>query len=710
MKSFFVVIFVTVAVLLATVRSATDILLYDLRPSVKLSTDDIYEYAHLLGALSGLANRDAPRLFTIYSDSDLRWQSYMNSINWPQDANYIAVDSIVDLVHRLSDVINGVALYDPKVPATSNLASTASGVYNLVPICYRSDPNTLYNQLVAGGPQLKINISFVNMFTGNITSSAKGDAYLWAAENFIDTKLADATYLGYYIDKFWSRTSQAPGAPFESLAVNQDWIIKNRGFVFDLSPWDDEAPNDDPRQKVGTDFNVLITLLKKVYQQHNGTKFSTVSGFVPWLFKYVDAKHGGVPSEWRMTHVMSAFNIIIDADACCLDNFANAAFYSHYASTESGKRFVQNPLPSREQLIQRGFLSEQNVVSQRTYLLFYAGDYDSAAWFANMFKNLWDDPKRGSVPIGWAVNPNLYDRFPLLHSYLYNSRTPNDFFVSGDSGAGYLNPTQLFEPRQFSNLPAADDLWIERNRLYYNKFNIKHTGFVINGDSGPLTNASDIMYSKFSPMGFMHQQGYSSIGETGLVRGTRVPSFSEVDLSGPNEVQQVLSYYKPNDVRFLVFRGVLRNASNYANIAQQVQQIQPNMNFVDPYTFALLARMYYGSGGSSSVNYDLVSYVDDTLPKSVRNGDHITANFSIRSEGWNTLNGLQFKLTFACNVEYDFDWTTDIPEGQIVIAIYQFQVNCNQSGTYRVTYQLYRGDRPFEIYGNVPWISSVQVV
>jgi hypothetical protein len=118
MKSFFVVIFVIV-VLITTVRSATNILLYDLRPSIKLSTDDIYEYAHLLGALSGLANRGAPRLFTIYSDSDLRWQSYMNSINWPQDANYTTVDSIFDLVNRLSDVINGVALYDPKVSATS---------------------------------------------------------------------------------------------------------------------------------------------------------------------------------------------------------------------------------------------------------------------------------------------------------------------------------------------------------------------------------------------------------------------------------------------------------------------------------------------------------------------------------------------------------------------------------------------------------------
>ncbi len=139
-----------------------------------------------------------------------------------------------------------------------------------------------------------------------------------------------------------------------------------------------------------------------------------------------------------MTHVMSAFNIVIDADACCLDNFANAAFYSHYALTEGQQRFVQNSLPSREQLIQRGFLNEQNVLSQRTYLLSYAGDYDLAAWFANMFKNMWDDPKRGSVPVAWAVNPNLYDRFPLLHPYLYKTRTANDFFVSGDSGAGYF--------------------------------------------------------------------------------------------------------------------------------------------------------------------------------------------------------------------------------------------------------------------------------
>ena len=577
MKSILLGVFALILII-TEVTTTTNILLYDLRPSTKLSLDDIYEYAHLLGALSGLANRDSPRLYTIYTDSDVRWQSFMASIYWPADANYTTVESIVDLVTQLSDVVKGVALYDPKVPATSNLASTASGVYNLIPICYRPVPNSLYSQLVTAGPQLPVNISFVNMFTGNVTGSAKADAYIWAAQYFLDSKLADATYLGYYIDKWWSQSPQAGGAPLENLAVNQDWIIKNRGFVFDLSPWDDEAPNDEPQQPIGADFRALIIVLQKAYQQNNGAKFNTVSGFVPWLFKYVDAKHGGVPSEWRMTHVMSGFNIVVDADACCLDTFTNAAFFSHYSLVQGNHRFVQNPLPSREQLIQQGLLNEQNIVSKRTYTLYYAGDYDSAAWVANDLKSLWDDPKRGSVPIAWAINPNLYDRFPLLHPYLYVTRTANDFFVSGDSGAGYLNPTQLFEPRQFSGLPRADDLWIKRNRFYYNKFNIKHTGFVINGDSGPLTNNSDVMYTKFSPLGLTHQQGYSYLGETGLIPGTRVPSFSETDLSNPNEVQQIVSFYKPNEVRFVVFRGVLRSASNYANIAQQVQQIQPNIN------------------------------------------------------------------------------------------------------------------------------------
>jgi hypothetical protein len=158
----------------------------------------------------------------------------------------------------------------------------------------------------------------------------------------------------------------------------------------------------------------------------------------------------------------------------------------------------------------------------------------------------------------------------------------------------------------------------------------------------------------------------------------------------------------------VVFRGVLRSASNYANIAQQVQQTQPNITFVDPYTFALLARIHLS--GDGSINNDLVSYINDTLPMSVSKGDNITANFSIRNEGWNTLNDLQLKLTFACNTEYVFNWSTEIEHGDVGTNSYQFQVDCNQPGEYKVVYQLFRGNTSFEEFGNIPWTSSVQVI
>lgn len=39
--------------------------------------------------------------------------------------------------------------------------------------------------------------------------------------------------------------------------------------------------------------------------------------------------------------------------------------------------------------------------SHTSILLFTRTDWDSSAWMYNNLKNLWDDPNRGKVPIGW---------------------------------------------------------------------------------------------------------------------------------------------------------------------------------------------------------------------------------------------------------------------------------------------------------------------
>ena len=52
----------------------------------------------------------------------------------------------------------------------------------------------------------------------------------------------------------------------------------------------------------------------------------------------------------------------------------------------------------------------------------------------------WQDAGRGSVPLAWAVDPNLSLRFPPIFDILYDTATPGvDVLVTGDSGAGYNN-------------------------------------------------------------------------------------------------------------------------------------------------------------------------------------------------------------------------------------------------------------------------------
>jgi hypothetical protein len=113
------------------------------------------------------------------------------------------------------------------------------------------------------------------------------------------------------------------------------------------------------------------------------------------------SKHKGVETEWKTMDVLGAYNVFDDADACCVGAMANSAFYQHYPLPD---QLVQNDKPTVQQLHARGgLLTRQGAVVKGAYAMFYAGDYDGAAWLYNQLKQNWDDPKRGTVPIGTAA-------------------------------------------------------------------------------------------------------------------------------------------------------------------------------------------------------------------------------------------------------------------------------------------------------------------
>ena len=167
---------------------ASTIYLYDLRYTAQLSRQDAFEHSHLVAVLSGIANRDSPNLYTLLTEADSQWKDYMTSPKqWLDGSQFVTVDNITDLVLTFKSLLSGAVLYDPAVHATSNVASTAGGVYDALPVCYRpNDPGSLFNLLVAGTApalvRLPVVLDLVGLFNGSVTGSSKCDAYMWAKE------------------------------------------------------------------------------------------------------------------------------------------------------------------------------------------------------------------------------------------------------------------------------------------------------------------------------------------------------------------------------------------------------------------------------------------------------------------------------------------------------------------------------------------------
>ncbi len=80
--------------------------------------------------------------------------------------------------------------------------------------------------------------------------------------------------------------------------------------------------------------------------------------------------------------------------------------------------------------------------SSKVYVSFTISDGDNIQFSQHHMRRLWNDPARGSIPIGWTISPMLGQDIPALAAYYMNSASPNDELVAGPSGVGYMFPSR----------------------------------------------------------------------------------------------------------------------------------------------------------------------------------------------------------------------------------------------------------------------------
>jgi hypothetical protein len=76
-----------------------------------------------------------------------------------------------------------------------------------------------------------------------------------------------------------------------------------------------------------------------------------------------------------------------------------------------------------------------------TYVSFIGSDGDNLGFNQQDLRLLrWNDPLRGSMPVGISISPLLATLAPRIYDFYLRTATANEVFVSGPSGAGYTYP------------------------------------------------------------------------------------------------------------------------------------------------------------------------------------------------------------------------------------------------------------------------------
>lgn len=594
-----------IAVIAVTESNAEPIRFYDM---THLNARDLsdpsqaraaWDEAHLVAAIQGIVNRDAPRLFVRFmpQPDDFWWSQLTSPGEWLHGREVEKLDSMDALLQTFAARFKGLVIYNEQQWASSNLASTIAGVEDRLPLRHDNSENSLYVRVLASGLPFASDALRIPSFAGTglipgtetaSSGSVKCDAYLWLKSHYLDTGRVSKDYLAFYIDQYWL-TAPTKSAFSNATLSNHDFFISKRALFFDLHVWDEEAPVDDPGQAPGTDARTLRTLLAGM-AEHNAGAITHIGGFMPWVWKYTNepgagSKHGGVDTEWRYAEIISSYNGIMDADALGYSGMANASFYQHHPLEE---RYPQNPRPTLNDLKQEGLLLDDGSVSpEHAYACFYMGDYDSAAWFNYHIPLWWQDPAHGEQLCTWAFNANLDRRAPHVMHFVRKHQSPNDWFMFGDSGAGYLNPGGLVEPRE-SGLPSGLDAWVRHNQFYAQRYDLDITGFIIDGHSKPMGDAGMEAYRQFSRAGIVGQK----LRRQGLWKDDMPYLRMRSDIYGAPEKAgaDIAGLVRGKGPEFLFIRTILQSPSWTRETMTRSVAAQPRLKWLDPYRFFLLLK------------------------------------------------------------------------------------------------------------------------
>ncbi len=126
-------------------------------------------------------------------------------------------------------------------------------------------------------------------------------------------------------------------------------------------------------------------------------------------------------TEEQWTTLLSSYGLKMEG----LHNLPNLSFNCQFTFTPGFKFTNNHNVP----------LDAKLTAEKKVYLAFVQSD--------SIGIGVWTKPGRGKLPFAWQVTMNWTKFSPAALEYFHESATPNDYFIGGLSGPGYMYPNHI---------------------------------------------------------------------------------------------------------------------------------------------------------------------------------------------------------------------------------------------------------------------------
>jgi len=325
-----------------------------------------YKTRLIILSLQGIVNRKEPKLYVLWESRDKfgnpseEWLKYCESKGW---ISYEEI-SIESALKKYKDEIEGFVVYDPNFRHTINVATTMSGLYDV---------------LIAHPDFIRMleDLGFKMREDLRGRWKDKYEAYEWQLRNLFPHCSKDIIASAMPVEdpithkfKMWM------------MRPIRDYVIMRKACSLDLIP-SEKMPRD-------------YELLEKYYKRMN--RYAIVLGYP--FSGALERPHVELASKHGL--------LVLLAHVTSVD-------FSVHSQMPAAKTFRQD------------HIAKVSLEPDKIYIAFAMSDLGLNT-MQDRYYGAWDDPKRGSIPVSWWLDAIVIDFCPGIVQYYFETKTKRDFF------------------------------------------------------------------------------------------------------------------------------------------------------------------------------------------------------------------------------------------------------------------------------------------